>query len=102
MIALERVPPCSRAGDDHRYRGLDSTAWLIQVIRCWIHETCRVFCDRLVDDEDRKWFYGVLQRQAREAFSIDFADAKEVSSVIFADFVQQTPDRHYVVSTSLQ
>ena len=27
-----------------------------QIIRLWIHETSRVFHDRLINDEDRLWF----------------------------------------------
>lgn len=69
----------------------------MQVIRCWVHETCRVFCDRLVDDEDRKWFYEVLNNQTKKTFDITFSDIREISSLIFADFVEQTADRHYVV-----
>ncbi|CDI85223.1 hypothetical protein EPH_0053350 [Eimeria praecox] len=72
------------------------------VIRCWIHETCRVFCDRLVDDDDRKWFYDLLQRQAKQTFDVDFADTKEMSSMIFADFVQQAANRYYLEVSSAE
>ncbi|CDJ34396.1 uncharacterized protein EMH_0001030 [Eimeria mitis] len=72
------------------------------VIRCWIHETCRVFCDRLVDDDDRKWFYDLLQRQAKRTFDVEFADVKEMSSMIFADFVQQASNRYYLEVSSAE
>ncbi|KAL8455649.1 hypothetical protein Emag_000471 [Eimeria magna] len=67
---------------------------VIQVVRCWVHETTRVFCDRLADGDDRKWFYEALRQQAVQ-FGLEFPDEKEVSSIIFADFVQ-TSDRYYL------
>jgi hypothetical protein len=30
--------------------------------RLWIHETCRVWADRLMSDEDRQWFISHLDR----------------------------------------
>ncbi|KAL8435730.1 hypothetical protein ACSSS7_002267 [Eimeria intestinalis] len=67
----------------------------LQVVRCWVHETSRVFCDRLADEGDRTWFYEALRQQAVQ-FGLEFPSEKEISSIIFADFVQQTSDRHYL------
>ncbi|KAL8275069.1 hypothetical protein Esti_000948 [Eimeria stiedai] len=65
------------------------------VVRCWVHETSRVFCDRLADEGDRKWFYEALKQQAVQ-FGLEFPGEKDISSIIFADFVQQTSDRYYL------
>jgi len=36
------------------------------ITRLWIHEVSRVFHDRLINDEDREWFYEfVMQLLAR-------------------------------------
>lgn len=33
-----------------------SAAMLVQVLSLWLHETCRVFEDRLTCQEDHQWF----------------------------------------------
>lgn len=27
-----------------------------KIIKLWIHEMCRVFYDRLINEEDKEWF----------------------------------------------
>ncbi|CAM9175434.1 unnamed protein product [Chrysoparadoxa australica] len=43
-----------------------------QLIRLWAHECLRVFHDRLVDDEDRSWFTGMLAEKVQEHFKLDW------------------------------
>ena len=36
------------------------------LVRLWVHEASRVFCDRLVDDDDRAWFNNKLAAIIKE------------------------------------
>ena len=31
--------------------------------RAWVHECRRIFCDRLINEEDRQWFHAMVRRQ---------------------------------------
>lgn len=44
-----------------------------KMVRLWFHEVYRVFYDRLVDDEDREWFYNFSSTQINASFGLDFA-----------------------------
>ncbi|XP_037873641.1 dynein axonemal heavy chain 12 [Bombyx mori] len=46
-------------------------------IKIWIHEIMRVFYDRLVDDQDRAWFFGVLKKSTRDFMKDTFESALE-------------------------
>lgn len=39
------------------------------LLRLWVHESCRVIGDRLVDDTDRTWFYQLLE-SSLSAYSV--------------------------------
>ncbi len=42
------------------------------VLRLWYHESCRVFHDRLINDQDRSWFTSLLKdRMDVEFRSVD-------------------------------
>lgn len=42
------------------------------LIRLWIHECFRVFCDRLVDEKDRETFIGILSENLGSFFDQTF------------------------------
>ena len=40
--------------------------------RLWAHEALRVFCDRLIDEQDREWFQGHIENMCTNKFSCNF------------------------------
>ena len=84
--------------------------------RLWIHEIFRVYYDRLVDDEDRKWLYEctikVVGDQLKENFHtlLSHLDAKAVGkvseenlrSLLFCDFGDPKNDaKRYLESDNI-
>ena len=67
------------------------------VLRLWYHECCRVFQDRLVNDEDRDWFDQLLRSKIRTDFSTDPEAVLGTAAIIFGDFLDPSLDiRPYV------
>ena len=40
------------------------------LLRLWYHESCRVFQDRLVSEEDRQWFSSQLEEKISTVFQV--------------------------------
>ncbi|KAJ3286989.1 Dynein heavy chain 7, axonemal [Borealophlyctis nickersoniae] len=43
-----------------------------KMIRLWFHEAFRVFYDRLIDDEDRKWLVDFSKQVVKSSFGMEF------------------------------
>ena len=71
--------------------------------RLWVHETMRVFYDRLVSDEDRSWFLSYLSELTEKHFDLNFnelfvhldhdgdgsVDAEELRHCMYGDWLQE-------------
>ncbi|NWU63519.1 DYH1 protein, partial [Pterocles burchelli] len=58
----------------------------LQLLRLWYHESCRVFCDRLVSKEDRTWFDNLMKSMMEELGST-FEEVVPSQPVLFGDFM---------------
>ena len=63
-----------------------------KMIKLWIHEASRVFHDRLVSSEDKKWFTELVVDLIKNAFRVDWshADLFESKPLIFGDFMKRS------------
>ena len=55
------------------------------MLKLWYHECCRVFEDRLVNNEDRNWFQSLLKSKISE-FEVESKDVFEHDTLLYGDF----------------
>ncbi|KAH7827931.1 dynein haevy chain 8, inner dynein arm 4 [Monocercomonoides exilis] len=86
-------------------RALQETS---QVIRIWLHETTRVFADRLVtstkDTKDREWFQQLLRAQLKKHFSVTWEGVGASDNMMFGDLLSanQGETKPYVQITDIE
>ncbi|XP_077133083.1 dynein axonemal heavy chain 1 isoform X2 [Ranitomeya variabilis] len=66
----------------------------ICLLKLWYHESCRVFQDRLVNDEDRRWFDDLMKGRMQE-FGATFEEVIPQQPVLFGDFMTSGTDSKY-------
>lgn len=66
-------------------------------MKLWYYESCRVFQDRLVNDEDRSWFDNLMKFKMKFEFNIEFDDVVKQQFIIFGDFMFQGGDQKFYV-----
>ncbi|XP_063858635.1 dynein axonemal heavy chain 3-like isoform X1 [Scylla paramamosain] len=84
-----------------------------KVIRLWLHETYRVFHDRLCDDNDRQEFFMIVKDICQETFRLELnsvlthlikeeedIDAQHLNNLIFGNFM--IPDAENPVYDEIQ
>ncbi|NXN51379.1 DYH1 protein, partial [Rynchops niger] len=59
----------------------------VDLLRLWYHESCRVFCDRLVSKEDRTWFDNLMKNMMDE-LGTTFEEVIPLQPVLFGDFME--------------
>ena len=60
---------------------------LAGLLRLWYHENCRVFQDRLVNDEDRHWFHDLLKEKVTTVFEANADEVVPKEGVLYGDFM---------------
>ncbi|XP_032177365.1 dynein heavy chain 1, axonemal isoform X1 [Mustela erminea] len=72
----------------------------VRLLRLWYHESCRVFRDRLVNDEDRSWFDKLLE-SCMEQWGVTFAEVCPFQPILYGDFMSPGSDvKSYELITS--
>ncbi|XP_069500104.1 dynein axonemal heavy chain 1 [Ambystoma mexicanum] len=61
------------------------------LLRLWYHEGCRIFKDRLVNEEDRTWFDGLMKEKMQE-FGTTFDEVISDQPVLYGDFMSPGAD----------
>ncbi|CAK1542459.1 unnamed protein product [Leptosia nina] len=70
------------------------------VIRLWYHEHQRVYQDRLVNHEDRKWFVNLLNKKIKTEFGKNSDDVVGGRLMLFGDFMDiGADDKKYLEIT---
>ncbi|KXJ11002.1 Dynein heavy chain 1, axonemal [Exaiptasia diaphana] len=62
------------------------------LLRLWYHENCRVFQDRLVNEDDCKWFSELMKEKIEKGFQIKIDDVINESPMIYGDFMLPNAD----------
>ncbi|XP_044735429.1 dynein axonemal heavy chain 1-like [Chrysoperla carnea] len=58
-----------------------------ELFRLWYHENCRVYQDRMINDEDRNWFSDQLKSRIQSYFSANPSEALGDDLIIFGEFM---------------
>ena len=51
-------------------------------VKLWAHECLRVFHDRLIDDDDRKWFTDLIGKNMKDVYNLDFKKLRGANDVL--------------------
>ncbi|ENN82285.1 hypothetical protein YQE_01339, partial [Dendroctonus ponderosae] len=76
---------CVANGDNHAC--LFPLQDVQSALRLWYDECCRVFQDRLVNDEDRVWFETLLKNQISSFYQLDPDETLGKQPILFGDFL---------------
>lgn len=61
------------------------------LLRLWYHESCRVFRDRLVNEEDRTWFDDLMKSVMSE-WDTTFKEVVPYEPLLYGDFMNPGSD----------
>lgn len=62
------------------------------ILRLWYHECCRVFQDRLINNEDRNWFDKLLKQKIEIDFKLRAKTVLGDAIILYGDFIDPASD----------
>eukprot|EP00002_Diphylleia_rotans_P013196 TRINITY_DN2570_c0_g1_i1.p1 TRINITY_DN2570_c0_g1~~TRINITY_DN2570_c0_g1_i1.p1 ORF type:complete len:3210 (-),score=627.88 TRINITY_DN2570_c0_g1_i1:227-9145(-) len=65
-----------------------------EIVSLWSHECCRVFADRLVNDEDRVWFRNMMQQIGEKYLAFKGPLFDEKLPLLYGDFLESDQKRY--------
>lgn len=65
---------------------------IASLLRLWYHESCRVFQDRLVNDEDRDWFDKLLKEKMTKNFETSVEEVINIEPLLYGDQLSTSVD----------
>lgn len=86
VIAVSKVHVQHKGSVIFTFQGLAS------LLRLWYHESCRVFQDRLVNDEDRDWFDDLLKTKMKSDFSAKVEEVINNDLILYGDMLSTNVD----------
>ncbi|VDO09331.1 unnamed protein product [Rodentolepis nana] len=74
------------------------TGRLNELLRLWYHESCRVYQDRLVDDNDKNWFKNLCIKTLEEKFNGKFEEIVPSEPLLYGDLLSNdiSENRKYI------
>lgn len=59
----------------------------LDIVRLWVHETMRVFQDRLVDNLDKSWFKDLVSNTMKDKLHLGWEDVVTKEPLLFGDYL---------------
>jgi dynein heavy chain len=76
------------------YRAIESPN---DFVLLWIHESQRVFSDRLIETSDKSWFNNLLKNVMKSNLNVEWEDVVKVDPILFGDYLTPGAEpRQYV------
>ena len=67
------------------------------IARLWVHESMRVFHDRLVDNTDKNWFLKTTEELTLKTLNLDWSIVYHSQPLLYADFINPGSDNRVYV-----
>jgi len=59
----------------------------VDLVRLWVHESKRVFEDRMINTQDHEWFHSLMEANCDEFFKMKMEDVQPNPILLYGDFM---------------